>query len=104
MLDTYKLTPAFESYITEDGLLNNTSLGRAIHGLGRHEIRDYTETVNGFDDTAIYSTDDTFQSISSASYTGTEINIHVSLPLPLSDEIASSRFANLPSNLAGRHG
>jgi len=96
MLGADTLTPAFESYVTKDGLLNVASLGRSIHGLGLDEIRDYTDTVNGFKDTSIYNADATFQSTSSTSDTGREINIHVSLPLPFSDEIACNRFADLP--------
>jgi len=63
MLGTNTLTLAFESYVTEDGLLNGASLLRPIHGLVLDEIRDYTDRVHGFDDTAIiYSADDTIQS------------------------------------------
>jgi o-succinylbenzoate synthase len=96
MLGADTLTPAFESYVTKDGHLNVASLGRSIHGLGLDEIRDYTDTVIGLKDTSVYSADDKFQSTSSTSDTGREINIHVSLPLPFSDEIAINRFADLP--------
>ena len=44
MLDTDTLTPAFESYVTIDGILNVASLGTSIHGLGLDEIRDYIDT------------------------------------------------------------
>ena len=98
------LPPAFESYVIKDGLLNVASRRRSIHGLGLDEFRDWTDMVNGFNNTAIYSADDTFRSTSSTSDAAREINSHVSLPLPFSDDITTSRFANLPSNLAGRYG
>jgi 2-succinyl-5-enolpyruvyl-6-hydroxy-3-cyclohexene-1-carboxylate synthase len=99
MMGADTLTPAFESYVTKDGLLNVASLGRSIHGLGLDEIRDYADAsgkVGEFKETSIYSFNDTFQSASSTSDTGRDINIHVSLPLPFSDEIARNRFADLP--------
>jgi len=99
MMGADTLSPAFGSYVTKDGLLNVVSLGRSIHGLGLDEIRDYADAsdkVDEFKETSIYSFNDTFQSTSSTSDTGRDINIHVSLPLPFSDEIARNRFADLP--------
>ena len=47
MLDTDMLTPAFESFVTKDGILNVASLGTSIHGLARFDkIRDYTDTLS----------------------------------------------------------
>jgi len=54
------------------------------------------DTVNGFQETAMYSADDTSTS-STSDTAGREINITVSLPLPFSNAIS-------PSNLAGHHG
>jgi len=95
MLCTDTLTPAFESHVTKDSLLNVASLGRSIHGLGLNGIRHLQRRSMGLK-TAIYSADDTFQSTSSTSDTGREININASLPFPFSDESASTRYANLP--------
>jgi len=98
MLNGDTLTPSFQSYVSNDGFLNVAPLGRAIFGLGIDEIRDYiftSDDVKDFEDT-IYDVEEEFQAISSTSTTGREINVQVSLPLPFSDEIASSRFTDLP--------
>ena len=91
------LAPTFESYVREDGTVKIYSLGRAIYGLGIDELRDYFETV---DEMEVISThmpsNEKYQAMSSTSETGKEINIQVSLSLPFSDDIACSRFNDLP--------
>lgn len=99
MLKGDTLTPAFESYANSDGLLNVASLGRAMHGLGLDEIRDFIYTSDGvetLEEQTMYSTDEQLLATSSATDEGREIIIHVSLPLPFSVEIACSRFTDLP--------
>jgi 2-succinyl-5-enolpyruvyl-6-hydroxy-3-cyclohexene-1-carboxylate synthase/pimeloyl-ACP methyl ester carboxylesterase/uncharacterized membrane protein/O-succinylbenzoate synthase len=93
------LTPPFGSFVNKDGLLNVASLGRSMNGLGLDEIRDYIYAKSdsqNFREAGTYDRDDKFQSTSSTSDTGREINIHVSLPLPFSDEVACARFTDLP--------
>jgi len=100
MLKGDTLTPAFESYTNKDGFLNVASLGRAIYGLGLDEIRDYfytSDIVGTLEQQIVYSNNEQYLvATTSGTDEGREINIHVSLPLPFSDEIACSRFADLP--------
>jgi uncharacterized membrane protein len=70
-----------------------------MNGLGLDEIRDYIYAISdsqNFREAGTYDRDDKFQSSSSTSDTGREINIHVSLQLPFSDEVACARFTDLP--------
>ena len=93
------LTPTFGSYVNSDGLLNVASLGRAIHGLGLDEIRDYIDNIDEvelLEHQATYNSAEQFSASSSTSDEGRDITIHVSLPLPFSDDIASNRFTDLP--------
>ena len=93
------LSPPFESYVKDDGTVKISSLGRAIYGLDLDELSDYsftTEVVDEIEATPYFSTDRDYQVMSSTSDTGREISIHVSLSLPFSDDIACSRFTDLP--------
>ena len=93
------LSPPFESYVTDKGLLNVPSLARAIYGLSLDEMSDRIGTVartKPSKNTAVTSTEsDTY--LATTSFTsGRDITVSVSLPLPFSDRIASSRFTDLP--------
>lgn len=91
------LSPAFESYIKEDGTVKVSQLGRAIYGLGLDELRDYASTIEEVDEldlTPSLETGENYQAMSSE--IGREISIQVSLPLPFSDDIACNRFTDLP--------
>jgi pimeloyl-ACP methyl ester carboxylesterase/L-alanine-DL-glutamate epimerase-like enolase superfamily enzyme/uncharacterized membrane protein len=99
VLNDDTLSPPFESYVKEDGTVKLSPLGRAIHGLGLDEIRDYSytiEDVNEIDLALSSSKAQDYQAMSSTSDTGREISIQASLPLPFSDDIACSRFTDLP--------
>jgi hypothetical protein len=93
------LSPPFESYVTDKGLLNVPSLARAIYGLSLDEMSDRIGTVartKPLKNFAVTSTEsDTY--LATTSFTsGRDITVSVSLPLPFSDRIASSRFTDLP--------
>ncbi len=99
VLNDDTLSPPFESYVKEDGTIKIAPLGRAIYGLSLDEIRDYfytIEEVNEIEGNLALSTGGDYQAMSSTSDTGREISIQVSLPLPFSDDIACSRFTDLP--------
>ena len=98
MLSADTLSPAFRSYVTDNGTVQVASLGRALYGLGLEEIRDIFYTmgemkpieppsgVSKYDYQAMSTTDDT----------GREIQIQVTLPLPFSADTACTRFTDLP--------
>lgn len=102
MLGGDTLTPSFGSYVNERGVLNVASLARALYGLGLDEMRETLPIDSSVE------TDGTnmiplcpqqiidYQSSSSKSSSGREINVQVSLPLPFSDARASSTFTDLP--------
>ncbi len=98
MMSGDTLTPTFESYVSNDGILNVASLGRAMFGLGIDEMRDYNYTTDedkGFEN-GFYAGDEEYQTMSTTSETGRKISIQVSLPLPFSDDVAWSRYTDLP--------
>ena len=100
------LSPAFESYVNEKGNLNVASLSRALYGLGLDEIRDLaieppeaTEAVDSLvqnsSDSALWGDED-YEASTATSSSGREISVVVTLPLPFSADVASSRFTDLP--------
>ena len=101
MLGGDTLSPPFESYVNKNAMLNIPSLSRALYGLSLDEMSD---RLPSYDTTA--STGDTVKLVSSSksdsyhattsSVSGRDITVSVSLPLPFSDGIASSRFTDLP--------
>ena len=98
MLGGDTLSPPFESYVNQEGMLNVQSLSRALYGLSLDEISDRLPTF----DAAKSAKEPAVTSTNSESYLATtssegrDITVSVSLPLPFSDSIASSRFTDLP--------
>jgi len=90
------LSPSFESYVKEDGTLKVAPLGRAIYGLSLDELRDYFYSMEEVDELEVNQPLERQDYKAKSSETGREINIQVSLPLPFSDNIACSRFTDLP--------
>jgi o-succinylbenzoate synthase len=98
MLDGDTLSPPFKSYVNKDGLLNVASLSRALYGLSLDEITDRLPLSKDFsmsEPMIASSTSETYNAATSSS-TGRDITVSVSMPLPFSDVIASSRFTDLP--------
>ncbi|KAL3794676.1 hypothetical protein HJC23_010104 [Cyclotella cryptica] len=98
MLAGDTLSPPFKSYVSEDGMLDVASLSRALYGLSLDEMSDRLPTYE-----ASSTVNPTIASSKSESYlattssaTGRDITVSVSMPLPFSDGIASSRFTDLP--------
>jgi len=103
MLGGDTLSPAFASYVNDQGMLKVASLSRALYGLNLDELRDSLAANVLKDDgkipevtTAKQAEGAEYQSSAATSSSGREISVLVSLPLPFSDEIACSRFADLP--------
>uniref|UniRef100_A0A7S4K895 OSBS enolase-like N-terminal domain-containing protein n=1 Tax=Odontella aurita TaxID=265563 RepID=A0A7S4K895_9STRA len=111
MLKDDTLSPPFKSYVKRDGTLQVATLGRALYGLGLDDIRESFSTQEQStslmedegegeakestdDDTLVMRTE--YQASASTSSTRRDISVQVSLPLPFSDEIALSRFGDLP--------
>lgn len=94
------LSPSFESYVNADGMLNVVSLSRALYGLSLDEMSDrlpvYDEVDSSTNESAIASVESESYLAKTSSTSGRDITVAVSLPLPFSDGIASSRFTDLP--------
>ncbi len=98
MLGGDTLSPPFETYVSQEGMLNVPSLSRALYGLSLDEISDRLPTysaVGSIDKPAVTSTESESY-LATTSSEGRDITVSVSLPLPFSDGIASSRFTDLP--------
>lgn len=98
MLSGDTLSPPFETYVNQEGMLNVPSLSRALYGLSLDEISDRLPTYNAVastDKPAVTSTESESY-LATTSSEGRDITVSVSLPLPFSDGIASSRFTDLP--------
>eukprot|EP00984_Skeletonema_dohrnii_P011245 scaffold4470_cov99-Skeletonema_dohrnii-CCMP3373.AAC.6 len=98
MLGGDTLSPPFETYVNQEGMLNVPSLSRALYGLSLDEISDRLPTYNAVPSTnepAVTSTESESY-LATTSTEGRDITVSVSLPLPFSDSIASSRFTDLP--------
>jgi o-succinylbenzoate synthase len=98
MLGGDTLSPPFETYVNQEGMLNIASLSRALYGLSLDEISDRLPTYNpvsSADKSAVTSTESESY-LATTSSEGRDITVSVSLPLPFSDSIASSRFTDLP--------
>ena len=92
------LSPPFKSYVSKDGLLNVASLSKSLYGLSLDSISDRLPMSDGFsvsEPTIASSKSESYQAVTSSS-TGRDITVAVSMPLPFSDRIASSRFTDLP--------
>ncbi|KAL9185802.1 hypothetical protein ACHAXT_003579 [Thalassiosira profunda] len=98
MLRGDTLSPPFESYVNKDGLLNVRSLSRALYGLSLDEMSDRLPTYESAStgEPAVMSTESDSFLATTASTSGRDITVSVSLPLPFSDGVASSRFTDLP--------
>jgi 2-succinyl-5-enolpyruvyl-6-hydroxy-3-cyclohexene-1-carboxylate synthase len=98
MLGGDTLSPPFESYVNEEGMLNVPSLSRALYGLSLDEISSRLPTYDAMptaNEPAVTSTEsDSY--LATTSSEGRDITVSVSLPLPFSDSVASSRFTDLP--------
>merc|ERR1712194_826802 len=91
---------SFESYVNKDGMLNVPSLSRALYGLSLDEMSDRLPTYKSAsttEESGVMSTEsDSYLSTTSTASDGRDITVSVSLPLPFSDGVASSRFTDLP--------
>jgi len=103
MLGGDTLSPAFASYVNDQGMLKVASLSRALYGLSLVEMRDSfaaalpkNESRMPEATSAEQAATGKYQSSAATSSSGREISVVVSLPLPFSDEIACSRFTDLP--------
>jgi len=101
MLGGDTLSPPFESYVNRDGLLNVASLSRALYGLSLDEMSNRLPTYKSASTTEeskqrLSTESNTYLSTTSTTSDGRDITVSVSLPLPFSDGIASSRFIDLP--------
>ena len=105
-LESDTITPAFGSYVDDEGMLNVPSLSRAIFGLSLDEMRDTTTFPRLDSSSSSYEpkisdlkTDDdiTYEASAATSSSGNEISVAVSLPLSFSAETAWLRFTDLPS-------
>ena len=100
MLDGDTLSPPFRSYVSNDGLLNIDSISHALYGLSLDEISGHlpiSENLSASKPISIIaaSNSESYLATTSSS-TGRDITVSVSMPLPFSDGIASSRFTDLP--------
>jgi len=93
------LSPPFASYVTNQGRLKVASLSRAFFGLGLDDIRDSfvaeLPEVSSVPSKPEWESPD-YRASAATSSSGREISVVVSLPLPFSDDIACSRFSDLP--------
>lgn len=94
MLEGDTLSPSFSSYVTEKGVLQVASLSRAFFGLGLDEMKGSFPPELPQEDLSIESDD--YRASAATSSSGREISLVVSLPLPFSDDVAASRFTDLP--------
>ena len=94
LLDGDTLSPPFASYVSDKGILQVASLSRAFFGLGLDEMRSSFPSQLPGEDFTPASND--YRASAATSSSGREISVVVSLPLPFSDEIACSRFTDLP--------
>ena len=90
------LSPPFESYVNSKGLLNIPSLSRALYGLSLDEMSDRVPTYENEARMSVTSTESDSYLATTSFTSGRDITVKVSLPLPFSDRIASSRFTDLP--------
>jgi o-succinylbenzoate synthase len=94
MLAGDTLSPSFGSYVNDKGFLQVASLSRALFGLGLDEMRGSFSAVLPEEEPT--DDKDNYQASTATSSSGRELSVVVSLPLPFSDMIASSRFTDLP--------
>lgn len=97
MMDSDTLSPPFESFVNEYGVLNVPSLSRAMYGLSLDEMSGETEdseTQNSMRSTNIQ---EKYEASTATSTSGKEISVVVNLPLPFSSDTACARFTDLPS-------
>lgn len=100
MLSGDTLSPPFASYVTNQGRLKVASLSRAFFGLGLDDMRDSFVGEIPEVATPVPSKSEpespVYRASAATSSSGREISVVVSLPLPFSDDIACSRFSDLP--------
>ncbi|KAL3810825.1 hypothetical protein ACHAXA_007515, partial [Cyclostephanos tholiformis] len=95
-LDGDTMSPPFESYVNDKGFLNIPSLSRALYGLSLDEMSDRVPTFDNTSETAVTATESDSYLATTSFTSGRDVTVSVSLPLPFSDRIASSRFTDLP--------
>ena len=91
------LNPSFGTYVNEHGLLHVSSLSRALFGLGLDEMGGSLVTPPPNSESLRneeYTRD--YESFAASGVRRREVRLIASLPLPFSDEIACSRFTDLP--------
>jgi uncharacterized membrane protein len=113
MLDEDCLSPPFESYVNQQGVLNVASLSRAFYGLGLDEVKYLSISpleappLSSSGDSVLYREvqgagssqileSDSFEASTATSSSGREISLFASLPLSFSADIACARFTDLP--------
>ena len=100
MLVDDTLSPPFSSYVTKQGKLKVSSLSRAFFGLGIDDIRDsIAEDLPDVSPSVISKSEaesQDYRASAATSSSGRELSVAVSLPLPFSDDVACSRFSDLP--------
>ena len=118
MLDEDCLSPPFESYVSQRGVLNVAPLSRAFYGLGLDELESLSISPleapplsSSLEECIIYPSEvqsiggagasqiiesDCFEASTETSRSGREISLFASLPLPFSADVACSRFTDLP--------
>jgi len=94
MLDGDTLCPSFGSYVNKEGILQVSSLSRALYGLSLDEMRGSSPPQIPDDMPA--RADGTYEALTASSTSGREISVVASLLLPFSDDVACARFADLP--------
>ena len=106
LLESDTITPAFESYVNNEGILNVPLLSRALFGLSLDEISDSSTFPRQNSPPSIQQmatsnprVDDeiSYEASTATSSSGKEISVAVSLPLSFSAETAWLRFTDLPS-------
>jgi uncharacterized membrane protein len=100
MLVDDTISPPFSSYVTKQGKLKVSSLSRAFFGLSIDDIRDSVavELLDVSPSVISKSEADSqdYRASAATSSSGRELSVAVSLPLPFSDDVACSRFSDLP--------
>lgn len=99
MLAGDTLSPPFGSYVTDQGRLKVASLSRAFFGMGLDDMRD-SFVLEPLEVAPVPTKSEPeapdYRASAATSSSGREISVVVSLSLPFSDDIACSRFSDLP--------
>ena len=106
LLESDTITPAFGSYVNDEGSLNVPSLSRALYGLSLDEMRESstfprmkTQSPHVPPTAVVTRVEDgiAYEASTATSSSGNDISVAVSLPLSFPAETAWLRFTDLPS-------